>query len=165
MSQVPKNPQDMVTKHGLYLEKTLNGKIGKTGQFRMTSAKIVGLIQLMQRVVRINDKALYLFALFEVTSIFFMTNHHNYVHWMSFYSLDLANLQSESSQLDLQKVLIEGGFIVNRTGKSFACVPIDMDLKQTINANAKCQLKGNVTFADISKVVCNLMKSDCLNEK
>ena len=86
------------------MEKTLNGKISKTGQFRMTCAKIVELIQLMQHAVRLNDKALYLFALFELTSIFFMTNHHNYAHWMSFYSLDLANLQSESSQLDLQKV-------------------------------------------------------------
>ena len=50
------------------------------------------LIQLMQRAVKINDTALYSFTLFEVTSIFFMTNHHNYARWMSFYFLDLANL-------------------------------------------------------------------------
>ena len=45
----------------------------------MTYAKIVGLIQLMQRAIKINDTALYSFAHFEVTSIFFMTNHRNYV--------------------------------------------------------------------------------------
>ena len=36
------------------------------------------LIQLMQRAVKINDTALYSFTIFKVTSIFFMTNHHNY---------------------------------------------------------------------------------------
>ena len=97
-------------------------------QFWMTYAKIVGLIQLLQRAIKINT-ALYSFALFEVTSIFFMTNHHSYARWMSLYSLDLANL--ETSQLDLQKILTEEGFNVNRTGKSFATVPVDMALEQT----------------------------------
>ena len=61
-------------------KKHLNGKIGKTAQFSMTYVKIVGIIQLMQHAIKINDTALYSFALFEVTSIFFMTNHHNYAH-------------------------------------------------------------------------------------
>ena len=50
------------------------------------------LIQLMQRAVKINDTALYSFTIFKVTSIFFMTNHHNYARQMSFYFLDLTNL-------------------------------------------------------------------------
>ena len=50
------------------------------------------LIQLMQRAVKINGTALHLFTIFKVTSIFFLTNHHNYARWMSFYFLDLANL-------------------------------------------------------------------------
>ena len=129
ISKVPSNLQDVVTKYDLYLEKTLNGKMGKTAQFWMTYAKIVGLIQLMQRAIKINDTAPYSFMLFEVTSIFFMTNQHNYARWMSLYSLDLANL--ETSQLDLQKILTEEGFNVNRTGKSFATVPVDMALEQT----------------------------------
>ena len=81
----------------------------------MTYAKIVGLIQLMQRAIKKNGTALYLLALFDVTSIFFMTNHHSYAHWMSLYSLDLDNL--ETSQPNLQKILAEGGFSVNKTGK------------------------------------------------
>lgn len=44
MSEVPSNLHDMVTKYDLYLEETLNQKIGKTVQFRMTYAKIVELI-------------------------------------------------------------------------------------------------------------------------
>ena len=95
----------------------------------MTYAKTVGLVQLMQRAVKINDTALYSFSLFEVTFIFFMTNHHNYARWMSFYFLNLANLKTR--QLDLLKVSTEGGFSVNRTGKSFAGVPLEMALERT----------------------------------
>ena len=85
------NLQDMVTKYDSYLEETLNGKMGETAQFWMTYAKIVGLIQLMQRAIKINDTALNSFALFEVTSIFFMSNHHNYARWMSLYFLFPVN--------------------------------------------------------------------------
>ena len=63
MSKVPSNLQDMVTKYDSYLEETLNGKMGETAQFWMNYAKIVGLIQLMQRAIKINDTALYSFAL------------------------------------------------------------------------------------------------------
>ena len=81
MSELPSNLQDMVTKYDSYLEETLNEKMGKTAQFWMTYAKIIGLIQLMQHAIKINDT-------------FFMTNHHNYARWMSLYSLDLANLET-----------------------------------------------------------------------
>ena len=81
----------MVTKYNSYLEETLNGKMGKTGQFWMTFTKAVGFIQSMQCAVKINDPALYSFALFQLTSIMLLTNHHNDVCWMPFYSLDLAN--------------------------------------------------------------------------
>ena len=166
MSEVPSNLQDMMTKYDSYLEETLNGKMGKTAQFWMTYAEIVGLIQLMQCAIKINDIALYSFALFEVTSIFFTTNHHDYARWMYLYSLDIANL--ETSQSDLQNILTEGGFSVNRTRKSFASVPVDMALEQTINANAKNSLKGIMAFADISTavnrwIVTASMKSKKLN--
>ena len=62
--------------------------------------------------------------------------------------LRLANL--ETSQPDLQKISTEGGFSVNRTGKSFASVPVDMALEQTISANAKSRLKAIMAFAGIS---------------
>ena len=55
MLEVPSNLQDMVTKYALYLEETLIGKIDETTQFWMTYAKVVGLIQLMQRAVEINN--------------------------------------------------------------------------------------------------------------
>ena len=85
---------------------------------------------------------------------------------MSLYSLDIANL--ETSQSNLQNVLTEGGFSVNRTRQSFASVPVDMALEQTINTNAKNSLKGIMAFADISTavnrwIVTTSMKSKILN--
>ena len=155
MPEVPSNVEDMMRKYDSYLEETLNRKMDNTVEFWMTYAKIVGLIQLMQRAIKINDTALYSFALFEVIPIFFMTNHHNYARWMSLYSLDLANL--ETSQPDLQKSLTEGGFNVNRTGKSFASVPVDMALQQTVAEG----------YYGICRHIysCKSMDSDCLNEK
>ena len=52
-----------------------NEKISKTGEFWMTYAKMFGLIRLIQHVGEINFDALYSFALFQVTLIFFMENH------------------------------------------------------------------------------------------
>ena len=151
MPEVPSNVEDMMRKYDSYLEETLNRKMDNTVEFWMTYAKIVGLIQLMQRAIKINDTALYSFAFFEVTYIFFMTNHHNYACCMSLYSLDLANL--ETSQPNLQKIFTEGRLNINRTGKSFASFPVDIAFEQTINANAKSRLKGITAFADISTAV------------
>ena len=130
LSEEPSNLQDMVTKYDSYLKETWNGKMGKIMQFWMTYVKIVGLIPLTQCAIKINDTELHSFALFEVTSVFFMTNYHNHTCWVSLYSLDLANL--EKSQPYLQNILTEGGFSANRTGKSFASVPVDMALEQSM---------------------------------
>ena len=61
--------------------------------------------------------------------------------------LRLANL--ETSQPDLQKISTEGGFSVNRTGKSFASVPVDLALEQTM----QMQRVGLRVFAGISTAV------------
>ena len=53
MSEVPSNLQDMVKKYGLYLDKTLNGKIFEIVQFWMTSAEIVGLILFLPNYIHL----------------------------------------------------------------------------------------------------------------
>ena len=83
MSKVHSNLQDMVTKYGSNLEETLNRTMSKTVQFRMKYVKIVGPVQLMHHAVKINYMTQYSFALFEVSSIIFMTKHPNYAHWIS----------------------------------------------------------------------------------
>ena len=57
---------------------------------------------------------------------------------------------------------------MNRIGKLFASVPVDIALEQTINENAKSRLEGIMAFADISTavnrwIVTTSMKSKILN--
>ena len=68
---------------------------------------------------------LFAYALFQLSPIFFMANHINYARWMVLYSLELANLDPE-----INDMLRNGGFSVNRSGKSFSQVPVDMALEQ-----------------------------------
>ena len=163
MSEVPSNLRDMVTKYDSSLEETLNGKMSKTVQFCKIYAYIAGLIQLMQHAVRIYGTELYSFALFEVTSIFFMANNCNYARWIFLYSLDLANLEKRLP--DFKKVLTERGLSVNRTGKSFAGVPVEMAPEKTINANAKIQLKDIMAFEDISTAVTRWIMAASMKSK
>lgn len=83
----------------------------------------------MLLTVRLNDVKLYKYALIETISTHFTTNHHNYSRWMLIYCLDLANLAKGDPNLG--NTLANVGFIVNRAGKTFAGVPVDMTLKQT----------------------------------
>ena len=163
----PSNLQDMATIYDSYLEEALNGRKGKTAQFWMTYAKIVVLIEWMKRAIKINDTLyiMHYYIHFEMRSSFFMTSHHNYVRWMSLYSLDLPNL--EASQPDLQKIVNEGGFSFNRTGKSFASVS---RLKWLLNKQCKRKqlAVGIMGSTDISTAVnwwimTASMKSKILN--
>ena len=45
----------------------------------------------MQRAIKSNDISFYSYALFQAIPIFFTTNNHNYIRWMSLYALDLFN--------------------------------------------------------------------------
>ena len=167
MSEEPSDLQDTAKKYDSYSEETLNGKMGKTAQFWMTYAKIVVLIQWIKHAIKINNRLsiIHYYIHFEVTSIFFLKNHHSYVRWMSLYSLDLPNL--EASQPDLQKIVTEGGFSLNRTGKSFASVS---RLKWLLNKQCKRKqlAVGIMGSTDISTAVnwwimTASMKSKILN--
>ena len=79
----------------------------------------------------------------------------------------LRHTNLETSHPDLQRILTEG-FSVNRTGKAFASVPVDVALEQTIDANAKSRLKGIMVFEEISTavnwwIVTTSVKSKTLN--
>ena len=71
---------------------------------------------------------------------------------MTYYALKLANLKNEQPFV-YDMLTVHGAFSVNRTGKQYAGVGIDMCLEQTINADAKSRLKGIISFADISTAV------------
>ena len=70
---------------------------------------------------------------------------------MTYYALELENIQNEKPQVI--ENLKNGAFSVNRTGKAFSIVAVDMALEQTINAEAKKRLKGIMAFTDVNSAV------------
>ena len=78
-------------------------------------------------------------------------NQANYARWMTYYALELENIQNEKPQVI--EYLKNGAFSENRTGKAFSIVAVDMALEQTINAEAKKRLKGIMAFTDVNSAV------------
>ena len=68
-----------------------------------------------------------------------------------YYALELENIHNQKSEVI--ECLNNDAFSVNRTGKPFSRVAVDMALEQKINAEAKSRLKGIMAFADINSVV------------
>lgn len=94
---------------------------------------------ILHRAMKMNDTQLLSYVLYQISSIFFSTNHQNYGRWITLYSLDLIMLPEENPIL--VEMLHYGGFSANGTGNSFSRVGVDMALKKSINANAKSRLK------------------------
>ena len=69
---------------------------------------------------------------------------------MTRYTIELVNLKNEKRQL------MKGAFSVNRSGNTFAGVPADMALEQSINVHAKNCLKGIIVYADINPTLNRL---------
>ena len=157
------NIQSFLSKYDVYVQSTIDGERGKTAQFWMQYTHIVDLSNILHRAIKTNDPELFGCALFEMSSIFFPTNHSNYARWMVLYSLELVNLNPH-----IKEMLKSGCFSVNRTGKSFANVAVDMALEQTINAEAKNRLKGIMKYADVATAVnrwsiTSSMKTELVN--
>ena len=93
----------------------------------MVYAKLMDYFLLLQRAVKANDVDLFSYALFELSSLFFATNHQNYARWMTYYALELCNLKAANP--DVYQLLKGGAFSVNRSGKPFSRVPVDMALE------------------------------------
>lgn len=127
----------------------------------------VDLYLLLHRGIKINNVELYSFALYELTPIFFQTNHLNYARWMTYHSIELTNVKDDRPEI--HKMLTGGAFSINRKGNPFTQVGVDMGLEQTINADAKNRLKGIMPYADISSavnrwMVTGAMRAEIINE-
>ena len=81
--------------------------------------------------MKINDVKLFGYVLLQISPIFFMTNHHNYSSWMTLYALELLNLKKKNLEVKLQ--LRSGGFSMNRSGRKFWNVGVDMAFEQAKN--------------------------------
>ena len=94
---------------------------------------------------------LFAYSLYELSSLFFSTNHPNYARCMPRYALELQHIKDNKSSL--YNMLLNGGFSVRRSDRRFCRVGVDMALEQSINAEAKNRLRGILRFADVQSAV------------
>ena len=70
---------------------------------------------------------------------------------MTYYALELENIQN--GKPEVIEYLKNGAFSANCTGKPFSRVALDKALEQTVNVEAKNQLKSYMAFADINSTI------------
>ena len=127
-------------KYESYKDKTRNGTHGKIAQFWFAYVEMVQLYHQFIRSIRMGDLDLYIHSLYNISSLFFTFNHHNYARWLLVYRNNLLNLQNTYPQV--YKDFRSDCFVPKRTSKQFSCVPVDLTLEQTINADVACQRTG-----------------------
>ena len=76
----------------------------------------------------------------------FALNHLNYAHWIVKYHNSLLTL--EETHPEIFREYQDSMFSINKTTKSFSENPIDLTLKQTINAGAASQRNSTNSMAN-----------------
>ena len=127
--------KEMTKQYVAYCNDSLNGLHGKTAQFWMQYCHLVELYLILHRAVKINDINLHRYVLFEISALFFSTNHVNYAGWMVLHDLELFNL--DFTHPGVAELLKNGAFSVRRSAGKFSRVGVDMALEESINAHAK----------------------------
>ena len=93
--QLPLSLIELSNQYQKYVDDTFAVKRGKTGEFWMTYCRIIDYFFLIHRSIKTNDSDLFKYALFEICDIFFLVNQPNYARWMTYYNLELENIQNE----------------------------------------------------------------------
>ena len=97
--------------------------------------KAVTALLALIRAERSGDWELYLESLICMLPVFYAYDRINYSRWLPVYIADMINL--EDTAKEVYDEFKAGRFSVNRTGKSFAAVPTDQVLEQTLNKDSK----------------------------
>ena len=108
------------------------GKHGKTAKFSAIYMYYVNTYLVLHCAMKTSYFTFFGYGLFQLCSIYFSMNHHNYARWMIVYALELLILKSKNPYID--EIL--------RHGNPFGNVGVDMALEQTINAETKNWLNG-----------------------
>ena len=108
--------------------------------FWFAYVEMVQLYHQFTRSIRMGDLDLYIHSLYNISSLFFTFNQHDYARWLLVYHNNLLKLQNTHTQV--YEDFRNGCFAIKRTSKQFSRVPVDFTLEQTINADAACQRNG-----------------------
>lgn len=127
-----------------FTEVTLSGRHGATARFWMIYIKLVQLHLMFLRACKTNNLRLFVYILGQMRYLFFACCRPNYARWMVRYFLNLVNV--DTTHPGLRKILENGAFTINRTGKSFSRTAVDLTLEQSLNADAASRQTGISSF-------------------
>lgn len=97
--------------------------------------KSVQILLGLVRAERCGEWQQYLDCLIGMLPFFYAYDRVNYSRWLPVYICDMINLEDNAP--DVHREFSSGKFSINRTGRSFAAVPTDMVLEQTLNKDSK----------------------------
>lgn len=136
--------QYFIQQYEEFCQKTKEGDLGSTAMFWMNYIDMITIWMQFSRACRTNDFNLFVYSLYLMIPMFFVTNKHNYARWMVRYCLNLINI--DRSHPGLRDVLGKGALSVRRTSNNFSRNPVDMTLEQTINQDAASRSTGITAF-------------------
>lgn len=143
---LPNNLQELLEEYEKYYQQTENGSHGATAKYWITYISFVKLYLEFSRSIRTGDFDLYVYSLPQIASLMFSMNHQNYSRWILKYYNNLINV--DTTHPGFKETLLNGGFSIRRTDKSFSRTAIDLTLEQTINADAANKLTGISNFTN-----------------
>ena len=112
---------------------------GPTGEYWSSYLEMADLFFAYTRATRENDPSmwdLHLACLKDMLVWFHAYDHTKYARYASLYLCDMMALPT--THPDVHQHMVDGGFSVQRSeGSSFASVPIDQTIEQTINKDSK----------------------------
>ncbi|XP_072754742.1 uncharacterized protein [Anoplolepis gracilipes] len=126
--------QETLNSYENFVEEILQGSRGKTAQYYMQYIEFINIYFRFTRSIRTSNFELYLDSLFDIANLFFTFNQSNYARWILQYLCNLIDLKLNKSEL--LSHFMRGAFGVKRTNNKFSRSPVDLTLKQTINATS-----------------------------
>ena len=126
-SFIPEKFAGIFDRYESYRDKARNGTHGRTAQFWFAYVEMVQLYHQFTQSIRMGDLDLYIHSLYNISSLFFTFNHHNYARWLVVYHNILLKLQNTHPQV--YEDFRNGCFAIKRTSKQFSRVPDDLTLK------------------------------------
>ena len=103
--------------------------------FWLSYLEMVGLLLQFIRAARTRNWELHLACIKKILPWFFAYDHMNYAGYLTLYWTDMVQLPQ--SNYAAHKALQEGDFVVARSTKPFAKIPVDQTIEQTFNRESK----------------------------
>ena len=88
--------KNLFEKYFTYMEETMAGSHEKKAKFWINFACLMDMYLIFHHSVKMNDTQLFVYVLYQISSIFFSANHQDYAHCMTLHLLEMISLPEEN---------------------------------------------------------------------